>query len=321
MNLNDPSQYQHIAATGFEQLVQVQPGRNRRYTQLKSGRLKAEYAQAWLGNKTQVFRETLNVGSRIEASPPSNLLPFTFILPSSKDVSFCHQPLEGKSVITQATGGHWDVVFSDKLEYVSAAFDRDYFFEGYYHLKQEDVPSDYLFSKTTLSLPSLVNQYSFLIANALHLISVRPGLLNDQAIMSLMSSQLLKSVIDALSEHQLGSNRQPKLKKRQQGVTQVIDYLNTHARDLPDIQTLCSVANLSERSLQYGFMEKLNVTPVQYLRMVRLNGAKHSLEQAIPNIDKVVDIATRWGFVELGRFAKEYKSLFCELPSQTLQRV
>lgn len=320
MKLNQPNQYQHVAATGYEQLIQVQPGKNRRYTQLKSGKLEAEYAQAWLGSKAQVFRETLNVGARIEAAPPSNLLPFTFILPSSKNVVFCHKSMENTDVITQATGGYWDVVFSDNLEYVSAAFDREYFFNGYIDLKQEDVPESFLQSKTTPTLPSLAGKYSNLIANYLELLRTRPCLLDDHGVMSLMSSELLKSIIAALSEHKFVAHKLPKLKKRQRGVSQVIEYLNVFASDLPDMQTLCAVANLSERSLQYGFLELLGCTPIQYLRMVRLNGAKHSLEQSNPGQDKVVNIAMQWGFVELGRFAKDYKALFDELPSDTLSR-
>lgn len=247
MTLFNPNQYQHVATSGFDQLIQLQPGKNRRYTQLKPGQLEAEYAQAWLGDKAQVFREKLNVGARIEATPPESLLPFTFILPSSNNVQYCHKPLSDSNSITQATGGHWDVVFAESLEYVSAAFDRDYFFQGYFQLKQQEVPVDFLVSKTTPTLPSLVNNYSQLIANYLNVLSARPELIGDSAVVNLMSSELLNSVIAALSEHKLESTKLPKLKKRQLGVNRVIEYLNEHAYELPDMQALCGVAKLSVR--------------------------------------------------------------------------
>jgi AraC-like DNA-binding protein len=34
----------------------------------------------------------------------------------------------------------------------------------------------------------------------------------------------------------------------------------------------------------------------------------------------VADVALRWGFTHLGRFAAEYRKRFGQLPSQTLKR-
>ena len=311
--------YNQTKTSDVDLLLQLQEGKNRQYTQIQAGKFEAEYAQAWLGN-VQIFRESVNVGARIQAAPPSSILPFSFILPTSENVRYCQSPLGNTNSITQATGGYWDVVFTKNLKYFSAAFERDYFFEGFQSIKEQEVPSDFLLSKTTQTMPELVNHYGLLISQALDLVQARPELLDDKPIMNLLSSQLLAAVIDTLTAKNIGDSKLPKLKKRQRGVNNVIDYLQTHAAELPDIQTLCSVAELSERSLQYGFMEALGITPIQYLRLVRLNGAKRSLEQANPNFNRVVDVATQWGFVELGRFSKEYKSLFCELPSQTLAR-
>lgn len=309
------AKYHDISASDFGQLIQAQPGKNRGYTQLNPGKLSAQFSQAWLGN-AQVFSEQLNIGARIQAAPPSSLLPFSFILPSSENVKYCHTPMES-AAIAQATGGQWDVVYDKNLCYYSAAFDRDYFYKSYQELTQQEVPASFLQSKMTQTLPTLASQYAQLVANTLEVLSIRPELLSNSTLTNLMTSQLFKALIDALSVFSL-NDKLPKLKKRQQGVNKVIEYLQVHACDLPDIQTLCRQANLSERTLQYGFMETLGITPIQYLRLLRLNGTKQALQAANPKLTRVVDIATDWGFVELGRFAKEYKQLFCELPSQTL---
>ncbi len=309
------AKYNGIKASDFEQLVLAQPGRNRGYTQLYSGKLSAQFTQAWLG-KAQVFTERLNVGARIQASPPSSLLPFSFILPSSENVKYCHKPMES-TAIAQATGGQWDVVYSKNLCYYSTAFDREYCYQSYQELIKEEVPASWLQSKMTTTLPKLGFEYAHLVAQTLAVLHKRPELVDNQSITNLMTSELFKALLAALSVDKVDS-KLPKLKKRQVGVNNVIEYLQVHACELPDIQTLCRVANLSERSLQYGFMEALGITPIQYLRVVRLNGAKRTLQLANSKQSKVADIATDWGFLELGRFAKEYKQLFCELPSHTL---
>lgn len=98
----------------------------------------------------------------------------------------------------------------------------------------------------------------------------------------------------------------------------VIDYLHCYCNDVPTIPELCQIADLSERSLQYGFKEYLGVTPIRYLRLLRLNNVRRELLISHPKQNRVVDVALNWGFIELGRFSGEYRQLFQELPSTTL---
>ena len=54
--------------------------------------------------------------------------------------------------------------------------------------------------------------------------------------------------------------------------------------------------------------------------MLRLTRARFALLAADCRLAKVTEIATSFGFVELGRFSVEYRELFGESPSRTLQR-
>ena len=60
--------------------------------------------------------------------------------------------------------------------------------------------------------------------------------------------------------------------------------------------------------------------PARYLRRRRLNGVRGEFRSPDGAPARVTDIAMRWGFWELGRFASEYRALFGELPSDTLAR-
>jgi AraC-like DNA-binding protein len=66
--------------------------------------------------------------------------------------------------------------------------------------------------------------------------------------------------------------------------------------------------------------EYLGMGPKRYLLLRRMNLARQALRQAAPDATSVTDIATRYGFWQLGRFAVEYQSLFGELPSVTFRR-
>lgn len=74
------------------------------------------------------------------------------------------------------------------------------------------------------------------------------------------------------------------------------------------------MAGLSARSIQYAFQEHYGTTPMRYLRKVRLDRAREDLRQGNAT---VADIASYWGFSNMGRFAREYRTLFGEFPSDT----
>ena len=63
------------------------------------------------------------------------------------------------------------------------------------------------------------------------------------------------------------------------------------------------------------------MTPSQYVLLRRLKEVRRALRDADPDIVNVGDVAHRFGFTELGRFAGRYRATFGETPSTTLQRI
>lgn len=86
---------------------------------------------------------------------------------------------------------------------------------------------------------------------------------------------------------------------------------------LPEI---CREIRVSERGLRVCCQEHLGTSPKRYLMLRRLNLARRALRKTAVGEANVTDIATRFGFWQLGRFAVEYRSLFGESPSATLRR-
>ena len=76
---------------------------------------------------------------------------------------------------------------------------------------------------------------------------------------------------------------------------------------------------MSVRSLQESFRRSLDTTPMAYLRHLRLEKVRDELMAAAPGTVSVTDVAARWGFVHLGRFAAAYRSEFAERPSDTMR--
>jgi AraC-like DNA-binding protein len=82
---------------------------------------------------------------------------------------------------------------------------------------------------------------------------------------------------------------------------------------------LAAEARVGVRWLQEAFRRYVGVSPMMYLRDVRLARVHEELRAGAPDQVSVSEIAHRWGFGHLGRFAEQYRARFGELPSQTLR--
>lgn len=58
--------------------------------------------------------------------------------------------------------------------------------------------------------------------------------------------------------------------------------------------------------------------PMAYIKLHRLHGIRRELLTADPRAVTIGGLALRWGFLNAGHFARDYRRLFGELPSQTL---
>jgi AraC-like DNA-binding protein len=86
------------------------------------------------------------------------------------------------------------------------------------------------------------------------------------------------------------------------------------------ILNICKAIKVSERTLRLCCQEHLGMSPKRYLLLRRMNFVRRALGAVTPEATTVTDVVTRYGFWQLGRFAVEYRRLFGELPSATLQR-
>lgn len=84
---------------------------------------------------------------------------------------------------------------------------------------------------------------------------------------------------------------------------------------------ICQAVCSSQRSLQYGFQEMLGMGPMAFVKVQRLHGIRRALIYTDPKPETVAQIAHQWGFLSPGHFTRDYKTMFGELPSETLHRM
>lgn len=106
---------------------------------------------------------------------------------------------------------------------------------------------------------------------------------------------------------------------RRRALRRIEEYLREEGDERVPLSTLCEVGEVSERTLRRAFLEQYGVTPVAYLKSLRLNAVRRGLSgSSLP--EHVADVANRFGFWHLGQFAADYRAFFGELPSETLAR-
>ncbi len=104
-------------------------------------------------------------------------------------------------------------------------------------------------------------------------------------------------------------------------VRRTVEYIETHLSEPIVVADLANHVGMSARSIQQGFRDELNTTPMAYVRDRRLERSREELADALPSDGvSVTDVAIRWGFTHLGNFSVLYRRRWGESPSETLRR-
>jgi AraC family ethanolamine operon transcriptional activator len=145
--------------------------------------------------------------------------------------------------------------------------------------------------------------------------AARPALLRSPVFTRALEATLVKALLGGLE-----TPKEPAAPRRGRVLALKAEaWLRQNLADPPTVTALCQALGASERTLHQVFREHLDTTPKAYLKTLRLNAARHGLLEGRQG-RRVTDVALDWGFVHFGWFSQDYRRLFGETPSQTLQR-
>ncbi len=99
-----------------------------------------------------------------------------------------------------------------------------------------------------------------------------------------------------------------------------LDYVEAVRSRRPSLAELCRAGFASESRVRQAFVDVVGVPPNRYFQLRLLSRLRSELTTATPGHASVTDIAMDLGVTQLGRVAGRYRSVYGELPSETLQR-
>ncbi|MFP3466400.1 AraC family transcriptional regulator [Leifsonia sp. SIMBA_070] len=148
--------------------------------------------------------------------------------------------------------------------------------------------------------------------------------LDDGPLASPLVSQrleqvLMHSLLFAQQHNYSGALTGPAPASGTRPVSRAVELLRSDPAHPWTVGELASEVAVSVRSLQDGFRKSLGTTPMAFLRRVRLDRVHQELSHAEPGAVRVTEVAARWGFLHLGRFAAAYQDQFAERPSDTMR--
>jgi AraC-like DNA-binding protein len=102
-------------------------------------------------------------------------------------------------------------------------------------------------------------------------------------------------------------------------VRRVQEFIRASAARPITAAEMTTLAGVSPRALYYGFKRTLGVSPMKYLKHMRLDGARAALRKAGPLRRSVTEIALASGYTSVSRFCRDYRVRFGETPTATMR--
>lgn len=155
----------------------------------------------------------------------------------------------------------------------------------------------------------------------LQLVASSPELLACARSNANIARQLEHLLIELLASGHAGSGADalPKHASVLPGfVRRAEQFIHSNCSEPLQLSDIANAVGVPPRTLRDGFQQFRGVSPMQYLRHLRLERARSTLKASGQHI-RVTDIALDCGFTHFGRFALAYKAMFGESPSDTLR--
>jgi AraC-like DNA-binding protein len=156
-------------------------------------------------------------------------------------------------------------------------------------------------------------------AKACRLAETKDCLTAHPEVARALEQELLHALMDCLTVDDAGRNWISR-ERHTNIMVRLEEAVADRTGDPLSISELCAAIGVPERTLRVCCTELLGMSPTKYLLMRRLNFVRTALQHADPTTTSVAEIARRYHFSELGRFAVTYRRIFGEVPSATLSR-
>lgn len=281
---------------------------DQRYDQLSAGRFEGSVMELWLP-QTQVFVERANRQLRQTCAAWKDSIWFGIPDAENGKIWMGSKQLAANAVCVRDGGQEFDLMTAPDFDLFGIVVNRRAFAE-YLDLTARQDLDQLLHERDVIALAA---------ARKSRLCAVLNNILCDAELSSeaphILQSRIFGLLADLLRE---GQQSQPSSRRstlaRQQIVARLRELVLARPSEPLAIPDLCSELHVSRRTLQNCVEEVTGLSPLSYIRSLRLNEVRRQIREGNAPISS---IAYSWGFTHLSQFAKDYRQLFGALPSES----
>lgn len=315
--MNDPTFFLHQQFNDFEAYCESVRHWDLDYHQIDSGVFSSELIM--FGNANTIFTNA-KLGRRIlqKGATPPGLITFGVLANPNINIHWRNYDISGDKLFIFPPGGELYSVSQPDFDVFALSLSEETINRTCHSFELPDfrklVDGNEVFSchpQSMLLLRKWLQNISFELSNC------TPAV-NSNMRLQQLEEDLASHLINVLAESR-GSVFKPAKRRRDIALNMAIDFIVESDQPVTSVQGLCSIAHVSERTLEYAFRERFGQTPKAFTLTHRLNNVRKMLIHADSDADKIYEIAGRHGFFHMGQFATDYKRLFSELPSETLK--
>lgn len=314
-----PLGYRPIACVDASELSKQMPGWSFEFTQLSPGALAANGGVVAL-NCVLVAQLTLDQTLLRRGHAPHGSVAVLIPGSASSQAFVRGRRLEPAQCIAMTDGACVEVI--TRRDYVDVALAVDLqAWRGQSQWLSECALATGRGSWVARPAPLWINRMRQTVRWLFRAIQDYPQAMSRPDVRASLADQFVTAMADFGSER-TDTERPARDARVQQriAVERAREYIHGKLAEPLPLSKLCRYAHVQARSLEYGFREITGLSPIAYVKSLRLNAVRRDLSRSGAAEHSISAIALDHGFWHLSQFAADYRKFFGETPTSTRHR-
>jgi AraC family ethanolamine operon transcriptional activator len=316
MSTQATPQWRATESAGVDQLAKSISGWDQVYDQTSPGQFQGALAELTLG-QVQLFVESSSHALVQTCKTWAGASWFGIPVQSQKTVRVDGAQVAPNMLALHSGSGDFQLTTPNEFAFLGVVVQSEWLCQ-YAALEHSELPPN-LLSQRVLQVPDKdLNAFRQWLCQVLAESAAVPGG-SSQGSQHLMD-EAVSNLVQLLVQGQDGPRESVSAQHARRTLRRARDYLQAHTDRCVTVHELCQELGSSPRALQDCFQRYVGLSPKAYLKALKLNEARRELRRYDSALSTVSDVAVRYGFWHLSKFAADYRWLFGELPSQTLAK-
>lgn len=253
-----------------------------------------------------------------KGAPPENLITFGLLAKPDIQIYWRGQYANGNQLFIFPEGGELDAVSQPGFDVLLVSLSKNILGMTCEKL-QLPVPDKLIAQKEVIDCD--FQQLDRIRQSLLHREQLlkQPGAAHLPILLGEIERDMARGLTSLIAADKC-SRSKPMMNRRAMAISRALDYMEECPVRDRNLGEMSEYTQVSQRTLEYAFKERFQMTPKSFMLASRLNRAKKALLNSDPKDGKVHELAKQSGFRHMSQFSTDYRKMFGELPSQTLAR-